>query len=355
MAVLDRMSETHGSDTDNSSAAADFLVAGLPGPLSLWVHDLVAAAVARRYASVVYEQLNAESAWTPAEVTEGLSARVFFGDFINDAWREAIQAGRFPTVLVIDEAAPAFIWMQEGGHEPRAAMRVLISVATSLGDLGADGRVLLLSRADCEDQDAVVTRILAHIGQPDEPRGGLVAEPLPSFDPEGPDAAGVTLSLPEETRSIIAAALDPARHYGTTGERVPVIWSRDCLYWGDHPGERVPRVLDLTGPSRLLVYGPYYHLAPGFWRMSATLAISPSACGMPMNLELYGATELARFEFSVDQPGLFAASMPVYVPSGREPLECRLVILRGAIEGTLGLDQIEFVPVQPPGRGQSEA
>ncbi len=152
------------------------------------------------------------------------------------------------------------------------------------------------------------------------------------------------LGIPPDARHLITAVVEPACRYALDGTRVPVTWPRDCLLWGDRPGEPLPRVLDLTGPARVLAYGPYYALPAGRWTMRAILAFSPSSRGASLALELHGATELARFQFTVDQPGLFAASLPVTIPSPREPLEMRLVTERGAIEGTLGIDRAEFIP-----------
>jgi hypothetical protein len=101
----------------------------------------------------------------------------------------------------------------------------------------------------------------------------------------------------------------------------------------------------MTGPARVLAYGPYYTVPSGRWIVRVTLAFSPSSRGMPLALELHGATtRLGRFEFVAEQPGLFAASFPVVVPSSRDPVELRLCTERGAIEGTIGLDRVELIP-----------
>jgi hypothetical protein len=106
----------------------------------------------------------------------------------------------------------------------------------------------------------------------------------------------------------------------------------------------VPRVLDLTGPSRVLVYGPYFRLPPGRWTASATIAFSPSCRDTSFTVEIHGSAEISRRLFRVEKPGVFVVSWPVIVPSVWEALEFRLVSQRGAIEGKLGIDRVELVP-----------
>jgi hypothetical protein len=213
-----------------------------------------------------------------------------------------------------------------------------------MGDIVCSKNVLILYRSDFQNDPEIGSRILGHAGlwrEPaEDPLLQLVRSSIDDLDGLLTEPASIPQSLQNLTKTVLA----PSIHYGCTGQRVPVVWPRDCLYWGDQPGLPLPRVLELTGPARVLVYGPYYVLPVGTWRIRVTLAVSASACKTPLALELHGAAELARFQFSVDQPGLFVASMVITIRSAREPLECRLTVLRGAIEGQLGLDRIEFTP-----------
>jgi hypothetical protein len=159
-----------------------------------------------------------------------------------------------------------------------------------------------------------------------------------------PGALSTDAALTSDEAAVVAGALSPACRYAATGKRQSVIWPRACLFWGDRPGEPAPRVLDLTGPSRVLAYGPYFHLPPGRWTARAMVAFSPECRGAPFSFELHGSAEFGRCNFGVDHPGVFIVTWKVTVPSAREALEIRLVSQRGAIEGTLGIDHVEFVP-----------
>lgn len=316
--------------------APDLLLAGFSGPLLRWTFALLGRAMARRCPSAGQVSIG-ETAWTPPE--PGGTGRLFFGDFVNEDWAATLKEGLVPAVLVIDDMAAVCADMLQAGLEAGVIVRHLVAVATAQGDLAGQPNVLLLRRADFSDPVAAVARIMAHAGLPAEPFNLFAGEagPAPWDMPPPPP-------LPASVLPLMEAVVTPALQYGCTGIRGPVAWPRDCLLWGDHPGTPLPRVLDMTGPARVVAYGPYYALPSGSWTVRATLAFSPASRGMPLALELHGANVLGGVRFPVEQAGLFAASFIVVVPSSREPLEIRLLTERGAIEGTLGIDRIDLMP-----------
>jgi hypothetical protein len=317
-----------------SGPPVDILVAGTPGPLLRWTCDLLAGAAARRFASVLHVAIGGEETWIPPEEAGPVQVRLFFGDAVREPWASVIRDNRMPAIVVIDEPVWAWDALCRTGHLSGEAIRYLILIATTLGDLAGHPRVLTLTRAAWDDPAAVAARILEHAGFGVDVEG----DTLPPLDET------LDYGIPADIQPLVDGAVIPAFTYAMTGERVPVEWPRECLFWGDKMGEPAPRVVDLTGPARGLIYGPYYALAPGRWTMRATLAFSPDSCGTPMAMEFYGAAELGRFPFKVQQPGVFAASFAVTVLSPREPLEIRLVTERGAIEGSIGFDRITFTP-----------
>lgn len=343
MTALDDPGPAGETSDEGVGVTADFLVAGLPGPLLRWTCDLVAQAMARTYPSVAHLPIGERPRWMPPDPAVDAQARLFFGDFVSEAWAAAVLAGRLPAVLVIEDAAWSWDHLCRAGQSPAEAIRDLVAIATTLGDLAGQDGVLTLPRAAWADPAAVAARILAHLGLADAADGNL-AGIAAGDDGEPAWEVPVQHMMPAERQALIEAVVVPACVYAGSGVRVPVTWPRECLFWGDQLGEPVPRVLDLTGPARVVAYGPYYALPRGTWTMRVTLAFAPTSCGAPLVLELHGAGVRGRFEFTVAQPGVFAASFQVLLPSSCEPLEARLVTARGAIEGSVGLDRIEFVP-----------
>ena len=103
--------------------------------------------------------------------------------------------------------------------------------------------------------------------------------------------------------------------------------------------------LDLTGPARVICYGPYFRLPPGRWTARVRLAFSPHCMGAPLALEMHGEAQRGHCRFRVPRAGLFEAVFPFVIPSAREALELRLVSERGAIEGALGIELAVLTPV----------
>lgn len=296
------------------SPSRDVLLAGMHGERLGWTRNVLTDALQRTYGSVIQLPMDGGP---PA--VEDACARLFVGDLISEPWAEAVRSGELPAVLVIDDIPWACHHLVQAGLSEIEVIRTLVSVATALGDLHGTGRVMTLPE------------MLAFLGAPE------AVFPARDEDPV----------IPLSLRPLIDSVVTSAFQFAASGRRLSILWPSESLFWGDRPGEAMPRVLDMTGPARVLAYGPYYTVPSGRWIVRATLAFSPSSRGAPLALELHGPTgRLGRFEFAAEQPGIFAASFPVVVASARDPLEIRLCTERGAIEGTLGFDRVELIPEQ---------
>lgn len=333
----------------------DVLVAGMPGPLLRWTCDVVSHAASLAHRALAFEAVSADGGWMPPDGPcpgpPPAGIRLFVAHHPGEAIAAAVREGRLAALLVVDDPVQALLEMRRAGVERDVALRGLSSSATLLGEMTGSGSALVVAQRSGLGDDSLLDRVQAYLGLALRPAdvamlaerfgaGGLGAAPAEAVSQPAADGDGLT---PEDV-AIIDGALAPACVYVLTGQRGAVTWPRACLFWGDHPGEPAPRVLGLTGPSRVLVYGPYFHLASGCWTARAILAFSPACRDMAFSVELHGSAEFGRCEFVVDQAGVFAVTFPVTVRSAREPLEMRLVSRRGAIEGTLGIERIEFRP-----------
>jgi hypothetical protein len=332
----------------------DVLVAGPPGPMLRWTSALVAAAVATVHPAV--EHACAGDSWTPRDPPEQkAAARVMTAHQVSETHAAAIRAGAVRAVLVLDRPGCCYGEPRAAGHAPVPALRHLVACATPLGDLATCPGALILARDGERNAGQILPALADHVGLALEGSAlaGLsarfgIAGPRTALDEallrcEPPEAVPPVLSPEDE--AMARAVLAPAFGYGATGTRLEVVWPRDCLFWGDRPNDGPPpRIIDITGRARNLVYGPYFPLAPGRWRMGATLAFSASARGARLALSLFGPDNFGGCRFTVERAGVFAAAAMVTVPSSRAPAEIRLALEQGAIEGKLGLDGITFTP-----------
>lgn len=114
-----------------------------------------------------------------------------------------------------------------------------------------------------------------------------------------------------------------------------VSWPRGTFLSGDKPGERLDNSIDLTGGARCLVYGPYFHLPPGHWNARLFFDIDEDCYGQIFTIEIHAADLLGKLRICPEGTGSFEATVPIEIINPRNPIEIRLLMDTGAIEGRL--------------------
>ena len=109
-----------------------------------------------------------------------------------------------------------------------------------------------------------------------------------------------------------------------------------ALFFGTEPlGSPLRKHIDLTGPARPILYGPYMHLPPGLWEMRIRFKIAENKSGNALLVEWMEGGDIrqsARIS-ALPESGQFQFSLQVQIVDPREPLQVRVSILEGAIEG----------------------
>jgi hypothetical protein len=120
-------------------------------------------------------------------------------------------------------------------------------------------------------------------------------------------------------------------------------WPRELFFDGGNPGSSPPLMIDLTGPARCLLFGPYLCLPRGLWVVNFIVGFSDDALGMPFRIEVCGGS--AILGAAIIKPiasGIFTAAISFSV-SLNEPIEIRLFSMEGAIEGRVGFVRARLV------------
>ncbi len=312
----------------------ELLLVGLPGARFRWLHHHLQA-LAPSFIPAGAEALST----VPTDAPMMLRAAYH----LDEAWADALRQGSARGIVVLEQPELAFDELRQQGVAPIDALRTLVATAMPFGALSGCDSVLMLDATDWGDTAATGRRILHHSGWDiAEDRAQVWLENFAATEP--PQRQPV---LDPQDAALLAPVLQPALHHAATGLRQPVVWPRGCLRWGDQPEEPAPRVVELTGWSRILVFGPYLPLPPGDWTMRTVLAFSPAAREARLTLELRGQEVIGRCRFTVERPGLFAAVMRVTIPSPHHALELQLRLDHGVIEGCLGIDHVGFIPQEP--------
>jgi len=141
------------------------------------------------------------------------------------------------------------------------------------------------------------------------------------------------------------AAFEGLRRAAVDRARRPVHWSRAAFFDGDNQGKRPDLTNDLTGPARIVYYGPYFSLPRGRWRAEMEIGLSEHTEELPILFEIVVEKSiLCAVRAIAPGPGLFAADFEFENtdPNGR--VEARVVILEGCIEGRISLIGAHLTP-----------
>ena len=311
------------------------LIAGTPGCLFDFVCGLLIRTTGT--ASIVHRHCNPDETWIADTGTAEEPNYILTTNYPSWSILKAVREGKLPAIIVIDTSHRCFMNLRQAGHDAAGIARQLSASAAILGELSDSPAALRLGPDARQNPVATLQAILDHASWP---------YPADSSDNSNQDDPIATV-LSANDEALICGVIHPAFHFAATGERRKFTWPRARLLWGDHPDQPAPAILELAGPARVIVYGPYFHIPTGYWIAQAQFAFSPAACSATLALEFHGTSQLARCKLQVEHAGIFRMELPLHITSARETIELRLVLENGAIEGHLGLDDIQIIPIDP--------
>ena len=272
--------------------------------------------------------------------------------FDSPDWRvlRAVLDGQVPTVHVSNpfEDVVSFV-MTARGLTLEQAVRLATQSAACLYDVASAPATLDLRIGDgirsldglaeelasawrlCVDEQVLEE---LHALYPEASRSDL--QELVRANVEHAGASGDGLhAVPEPDRELV---LTLAAHYRAMADGKPVDmmeWPVRVLVNAEKPGTAVDlEPVEMLGPARILVYGPYLHLCTGDWELETTCHISDNASGNSMLFEIVaGDTVVAMARGELPAEGGFRLSQRFSVVDAHSPIEIRFAMLTGAIEG----------------------
>jgi hypothetical protein len=139
-----------------------------------------------------------------------------------------------------------------------------------------------------------------------------------------------------------------AAGYQNILDRSPVrefVWPAAILYSAT-PGFRTDKPLDLLGPARLLVWGPYMHLTKGRWMANMEFEVAGNFSPNSVIADVLVGGEFAGLgEFDLPERGVYTWRLAFEVSDVAKPIEVRLTLDKAAIEGAFFLRQVRLQPV----------
>jgi len=280
-----------------------------------------------------------------------------------------ITAHSLPVILAIDDpiACTAFHLHNIGGAV-RDAIRPLTQSLSliaafaavpgktliGVGDLGeaaatVAGRIADRIRADGA---SIAARALASLGiSPATPLNGSIqaivlhgASLQPLVDRFEPYEAGM---IEQITGGIIDLCLGhPASE---------IVWHYEFFYDGGTFTSPAPMMIDLAGPARCIYYGPFLHLPTGRWDAKVFLGFSNEITETHVKVDIFTDEIQENFVGKVTRGGIYTMPLTFDVVDPRQPIQLRLFIDRGEIEGRIGLAMARLSPNQDDVREQDHS
>lgn len=326
------------------SDAIPLAVGGLPSPESIFVIHCVSDIVRRTRGQVNVMPLNTgEDSERLAEANAGEPTIPFF-DTPDSQAREALLATRAPMILVTgDFAETARFCMVARDLDALQAARFVSQSFSCLEPLYQHGHVHGVVLDKAANLAGWIDQVAAWLGlQPSawqSARQQMLADYAAWPTVEAAIHALVEFADPASTdrdrlpASTLALFETLGRCY-RSGSIDAIIWPADSLLEPGDPAFPIAGAISLTGPARMLTFGPFLHLPPGRWNARYHFEVDEHLAGNLMEFDVVNGTNvLVSHRVLVDGAGKFGFDCEFDMDESRLPVENRAILAEGSIGG----------------------
>ena len=125
------------------------------------------------------------------------------------------------------------------------------------------------------------------------------------------------------------------------GRRLETLeWPAYALLRPEFPDRLTIGPIDLTGPARFIHYGPYFALPAGAWSVDISIETSDCFSEDLFEIDVTAGQVLSIVQAKLPQRGVHGCQVRFQLDDPLKPIEVRLKILTGAIEGVMQLRSI---------------
>lgn len=267
--------------------------------------------------------------------------------------RAALASTRRRFVIALDDPYAALHdLVTEHGIEWKSAVRATATSCASMMNLeNLPGGLVL--RADREGRDAVATAsAIANWLDLDVTPADVTAvvqqlpDPVPISAQYDLEAWWAQTSTRD--RSIAEGALAAYKQLFSGGRMGDLVWARDLFFVGDQHDASADQIIEVGGPGRCLLFGPYMAVPLGLWAATLVLAVSRSAANLDYDFEVVAGSQFKCLGRGVIQPhreGVCEATIEFAITElTDQPIEIRVFSSQTAFDGQLALVHVGLVP-----------
>jgi hypothetical protein len=119
-------------------------------------------------------------------------------------------------------------------------------------------------------------------------------------------------------------------------------WPVYALLRPEFPDRLTIGPIDLTGPARFIYYGPYFALPAGAWSADVSIEVSDCYSDDPIAIDVVSRKVLAVVRMKLPRSGVYGCQIRFQIEEPSQPIEIRLQLLTGAIEGVIRMHSIKL-------------
>lgn len=248
-----------------------------------------------------------------------------------------IEHDALPSILVVDHPLHSLAHLAGDRDSDLAAVRAIsASFACLAGKLGQSQ--LDIQTSNTGGLEAFFARLSEISGiapgnagfERIEARAGEMTDRLDdAFKSRSGDAPA------DSADSVAQAALSQLGDVGRAGNDARIEWPGESFFLGDSPGTAMQAPVELAGPCRCVLYGPYMHLPPGRWSARLSLDLAECEGEQPFTVEVICGEVIARGGFHANGSGSLEVAIEFSHRDPHVPIELRLFLGDGAIYGRI--------------------
>ena len=333
-------------------------IVGVPGPLMAWLH-VVARALYQQIYQGAFEEMTLDDDASTQAFLAGDTPRnsLIISHFPRRTFLDHLHANGVPTLIAVE--SPITCVMQQVSVTGRTYLEAIRPITQSLSLIAAASSNPDTANIHDTHLEVAALEFLSWLTRfvflcPEHESHALSAATLASLGLEGADTVATSaaklqtrINDPQAEASIQQSSKQTAQilmdvseglvEFIKGADDVEVKWPVDFFYDGNNFTTPAPLIMDISGPARCLYYGPYLHLPEGLWEGRFYFGLSLGANDTHLRIEVYTDQLQGSYLAHARDAGVFVMPIELDITDARQPIQLRLFIDRGEIEGKIGL------------------
>lgn len=320
-------------------------VFGVSTPFACWGFNLVRLVVEAVVGATVGLQV-----YSLHQLREEFGSRnggsvVMATDFPDADLAEFLSASGLPVIVFADAPEIMLNWtMRSRELQPDRAARLCSRICSAVApSLTAKRRLSVIPEATSAD---IVARLVEFLwpGQGRRLRADKVDFSAVAGDAERQRIVSATPFAADLSCLTLARGL--AAYADVTLGHAPEAIDWPLLLFTRPDGRRWGEPIELAGPARALMYGPYMHLPVGEWSARVEFELAGVLSGAEASADVRIDEVVAETAFALPQAGVYAYDLAFRVRDPHRPVEIRLFLRKSAIEGLLLPHSVTLMPAR---------